>query len=45
MLNPRPRADSRGSAVTSSMVVATAYRLFSMKKQTGSFHAEVRFSV
>ena len=44
MLNPSPRADSRGSAVASSTVVATAYRLFSMKKQTGSFQAAARLN-
>ena len=45
MPKPRPRADSRGSPVASCDVVDTAYWLFSMKKQTGSFHAAARFIV
>ena len=45
MLKPRPRAESRGSAVASSTDVDTAYRLFSMKKQTGSDQAPARFIV
>lgn len=45
MLKPRPRAESRGSAVASSTWVETAYLLFSMKKQTGSFQAAARFIV
>ena len=44
MLNPSPRADSRGSAVASATGVDTAYRLFSMKKQTGSFQAAARLN-
>ena len=45
MPKPSPRADSRGSPVASCTVVDTAYWLFSMKKQTGSFHAAARFIV
>ena len=43
--NPGPRADNRGSPVASSTEVETAYRLFSTKKQTGSFHAAARLNV
>ncbi len=42
MPKPSARADSRGSPVASSTVVETAYRLFSMKKQSGRLHADVR---
>jgi hypothetical protein len=45
MPKPGPRADRRGSPVASSTLVDTAYRLFSMKKQIGSFHAAARFRV
>ena len=45
MPKPGPRADSRGSPVASATVVETAYWLFSMKKQTGSFHAAARLNV
>ena len=45
MPKPSPRADSRGSPVASWTVVDTAYWLFSMKKQTGSFQAAARFIV
>ena len=43
--NPGPRADSRGSPVASCTLVETAYWLFSMKKQRGSFQAAARFIV
>ena len=42
---PGPRAESRGSAVTSVTFVETAYWLFSMKKQTGMSHAPARLKV
>jgi hypothetical protein len=45
MLNPGPRADSRGSAVASPTGVDTAYWLFSMKKHKGSFQAAARLNV
>jgi hypothetical protein len=35
MPNPAPRADRRCSRVDSAIVVATAYWLLSMKKQSG----------
>lgn len=43
MPKPCPRTENRGSAVTSSACVETAYRLFSMKYMTGSCHAAARF--
>jgi hypothetical protein len=45
MPKPGPRADNRASPVASATVVETAYWLFSMKKQTGSFHAAARLNV
>ena len=44
MSKPSPRAESRGSAVEVESGVETAYRLFSMKKQTGSFQAAARLN-
>ncbi len=43
MENPCPRIEKRGSALISSDRVDTAYMLFSMKKQTGSFQVAARF--
>ena len=40
MPKPTPRPESRDSPVTSETCVDTAYRLFSMKKVSGSFHAK-----
>ncbi len=40
---PWPRTEKRVSALASSARVDTAYRLFSMKNATGSFHVEARF--
>ena len=45
MPKPRPRAESRGSAVAFATGVETAYWLFSMKKQIGSSQAAARLKV
>ena len=44
MSKPSARAESRGSAVDVESGVDTAYMLFSMKKQTGSFIAAARLN-
>ncbi len=45
MLKPSPRAETRVSAVAAATGVDTAYWLFSMKKQTGSFQAAARLKL